>query len=293
MQNEKNNFIKILIILVIASLALLAIVYVMNKSMYSDNSFVKINQVLLNNEEKIEERYDFFVFGEQFSYEGDGGVVIDLADHVTFYDRSQEELLELLDQGVDNKSVIYVMYNDQLHMSRNLYSISGIFKGFDPSKINYKCDGTFMKFPGGMSYLKETVDPKRGDFNAKIISIDDDDRWAFCETNGKDYLKQFEFGTINGEYPLFTGGGENVSTWNLIYSKKLDDVNYFFSIRIGDTHFFYSDENIYSPQDYCLEDDICYDKSSKEYLKILLAGKELQKKIAEWDKFVESIELVK
>lgn len=289
MKKEKNNFIKISIVLVITSLALLAIVYVMQKSTYSDDSFAKVNQTVSTNEESVE-RHEFTAFGKTFSYEGDGEVIVDAAAHVEFYGRTDEELADLLEQGVDH---IRVIYDEDLYMSRNLYAISGIYKGFDPNEINYKCDGTFVKSPRGMMYLKEIVHPKEFDVSAKIIYIDDNDRWADCETDGLNYLKQFEFDWLGGEPALFTGGGENVKTWNLVYVKRIDKINYFFPVSIGATHFFYDNKDVYSPQEYCLENGICYDKSSKKYLEILLADKELQKKIAEWDKFVQSLELVK
>lgn len=278
MEKEKNNFIKISIILVITSLSVLAIIYVMQISTYSDDSFAEVNQVLLNNEEdeEREERHEFTAYGHTFSYEGDDEVSFETSDYDIGY------------------SIDRIAYNDDLEISTNLYwsygPSYGAYQHFDPAKINYICDGTFLKANEGegLHFIKQPTGPGE---RAVDKYIHDDLRWQYCETNENDYLKQFEFGEVSGMEVFSTGGGEIVYEWNVIYSRNIDGVNYFFSSSLNGEGF-WAREDV-ERQTFCVAHNDCYDISSKEYLDILLEDEENQKQLAEWDKFVQSIELVK
>jgi hypothetical protein len=115
----------------------------------------------------------------------------------------------------------------------------------------------------------------------------------YCETNGKDYLKQFEYASVAGNASCSTGGGFGLY-WNVMYSKNLNGQNYLFVAKLngrsqGDYWHFQSMD----VTEYCTEEGVCYDFDSKEYLDYLLEMEENQHRLAEWDKFVQSLELIK
>lgn len=128
----------------------------------------------------------------------------------------------------------------------------------DQDKINFKCDGPLEYNEDGTPAAK----------------------WAYCQTNNKDYLSQYEFSEFSGQ-PFSTGGGYSLR-WYKLYIKKFGDTNLFF---FGDLDGEYLDND---------ETDNAKIKhlSSKEYLDELLQREENKELIKQWDNFVQNVQYV-
>jgi hypothetical protein len=104
-----------------------------------------------------------------------------------------------------------------LEISPKLYPPYGIYQIIetpqDNNKISFKCDGSLVKKPKSES----GADWKN--FTKNVPNY-------YCETNGKDFLSQFEFQTAS-VYPVLTTGGDYGEGWVRVYIKKAPDLNYF------------------------------------------------------------------
>jgi hypothetical protein len=110
-----------------------------------------------------------------------------------------------------------------LEISPHLYPPYAVYQTIETpeqnQEITYKCDGSLVKLPKSESGADFGIYTK----NAPNY---------YCETNGQDYLTQYEFQGASG-YPILTTGGEYGEQWSKIYIKKQPGLNYFFLASIS------------------------------------------------------------
>lgn len=132
--------------------------------------------------------------------------------------------------------------------------VKGPYQIYKPvTKVNYQCDGPLIYYSNG-----EPVN------------------YQYCETNGKDFLTQYEFSAADG-IGFATGGGHS-DRWYKLYIKKVNEQNLFF---IGELKGDFADTDFSN-----------YEKefnrlSTQEYLDEIIEDKENQEKIKQWDYFIE------
>ncbi len=126
-------------------------------------------------------------------------------------------------------------------------------------KVTYTCDGPLLK-----------------------------GKWAKCETNGKDYLTQYEFGGVCGLFYRGTGAGMSQG-WNKIYIKKIEGKDFYFFTCVDE------DKNMVSREDQFTEGDSYEKKATRlsqiAFLENILKDPENQKNIKTADDFVQSFQL--
>ncbi len=193
-------------------------------------------------------------------------------------------------QGIDGLSCMYeytyddvpqtiyrgFSYND-LEISPKLYSPYRINQTIETpaenAKITYKCDGSLAK-----QMLERT---KKYTENFPNF---------YCETNGKDYLTQYEFGAADG-YPVLTTGAEVGESWEKIYIKKVAGLNYIFRGSVWRVGGNADDSNIWWSID---EPEDKYKRvTSKSNLDELIKDPEFTKSLALWQPIVDSFKVEK
>lgn len=165
------------------------------------------------------------------------------------------------------RSLMYDNHYGYLDIGKTFFGPYDTMKDFNPENISFECDGTA---------ILDLADGK-----VKV---------AKCETNGTDYLTQYECspGAVN---PIVTGGEVTLS-WEKNYVKKAGDEIYVFSGRLpvikgmsspwGVDLFGSSDEEI---AEYCSEDTldgVIAEVNDFDDTKGL---------IQEWDSLVESFDV--
>lgn len=160
-----------------------------------------------------------------------------------------------------------IFYYNGLQVSDDFYcAYRNTYETVDKDEITFACDGPL-------------ADYKNGDFTALGR---DEVNWQYCETDGKEFLTQFELTAASG-YQFGTGGGF-IESWKKLYIKEVHSGSYIFTGNLGGD-FIDSDPSFYDKEKYKYI-------SSKEYLDVLLAKGENENKIKEWDQFVDSFEVV-
>lgn len=101
----------------------------------------------------------------------------------------------------------------------------------------------------------------------------------YCETNGVDFLSQYEFSTA-GIGDFATGDAPNVD-WNKIYIKKAGEKNVFVFLNLG------SEED--GASIYGNETEKVAEASKKAYLDMLLAKSSIAERIKMADEFVKHL----
>lgn len=149
-----------------------------------------------------------------------------------------------------------------LEVSPRMYPPYGVNQTIETpaenAKITYKCDGSLAK-KAGANYPN-----------------------FYCETNGKDSLTQYEFSGADG-YPILTTGADYGESWDKIYIKKVNGLNYIFrgSVAGGSVVGWSSDE---SEEKYKTI-------TAKTYLDDLLKAPEFTKSLALWKPIVDSFKV--
>jgi len=147
---------------------------------------------------------------------------------------------------------IIVFSYDNLRISNGLYRANS---GRGPIEIVYNCNGPLVDIE-----------------NIKV---------EYCETNGMDYLTQYEFSDLSSS-GFGTGGGTSWM-WYKLYIKKINGVDFVLQGIIGD-------DRVDGPRFYTQEQKEKYDKlSSKNYLDDLLKEKKVNENIEKWDNFVNKL----
>ena len=160
-------------------------------------------------------------------------------------------------------------YGDKEHPNLLIFtgSVVGPYKTYEPTeKVNYECNGSLADNGNLDFYL--------------------------CETNGENFLTQFEFNAADS-LGFATGGGVD-ATWRKIYIKKVGDIDLIFIGRL-DQFFDYPKASAGISSTPC-QDGADYNQEmcdrlktveSEDYLLELIKDPEVQNKISEWDRFVK------
>ncbi|MFA5829993.1 MAG: hypothetical protein WC843_05915 [Candidatus Gracilibacteria bacterium] len=149
-----------------------------------------------------------------------------------------------------------------LEVSPRMYPPYGVNQTIETpaenAKITYKCDGSLAK-KAGANYPN-----------------------FYCETNGKDALTQYEFSAADG-YPILTTGADYGESWDKIYIKKVNGLNYIFRGGVS-----FDDKGIWSSD----QSEEKYNMlTAKTYLDDLLKAPEFTKSMALWKPIVDSFKV--
>ncbi len=142
-------------------------------------------------------------------------------------------------------------FYDGLEVSDTVACRYGICDFYD--EVSYACDGPIIK-------REDVITPQ----------------WAGCESNGKDYLAQYEFDAGNGNG--FTAGGEVDYGWYRFYVRRFGDADIFFFGNLGE-----------SWQKGNPDPDMERIKT-KAYLEEILEAEANKQMIARWDEFVKNLD---
>lgn len=171
------------------------------------------------------------------------------------------------DEGYTNYQYSHFIFQG-LEVSTKLYGSYAVYKTIetpeDNNKITYRCDGSLAK---------------TGD---KVGEYTKDEPYFDCQTNGRDFLTQYEFNGAAGA-PILTTGGDYGKKWNKIYIKRLDGLNYIF---MGSLSLNYEDN---WSSDYSMEK--FRELSSRDALNELLKAPFNTKSLALWQMLIDSFRI--
>lgn len=160
-------------------------------------------------------------------------------------------------EEIKPKKILGATYNG-ITISTTYGGPYSIYKPVEQKDIRLACDGALV-----------THESKKDN---------DDIPYAYCTTNGKDSLEQFEYN--GGDAFAYTTGGEVYVRWKKIYLKKLGDTIYIFSGEL-------------EQQPVELLDTSARQKNAMTtaYLDDLLKQSENKRRLAEWDTIVQSFDV--
>ena len=163
-------------------------------------------------------------------------------------------------------------YGDDFEVTNQLNGPYAVYTNdVKASTMNFKCDGPSVNYTNGK-------DP----FDLNRVEVP----WFYCETNGEDWLTQYEFSGAEG-LVIMTGGGYG-ERWYKLYLKKVKGENLIFIGTLSGDDI--DTEDSYEGGAEALKKMRAV--SSKAYLDELLKKEDNIKKIAEWDAFVKSFDIV-
>ena len=148
---------------------------------------------------------------------------------------------------------------DDLHVTTRICGPYMIYR--QVKNPTYACDGSFMTDNEG-----------------------NQEPHYYCDTNGKDYISQYEFNGVTSycseDGTGFATGGEVTKTWNKMYMKKINGKNiYIFGMLKQDFI------DLYEAKEGVYQNTI-----SKKYLDTLLSDNENKETVKKWDTIVQSLE---
>ncbi|MBT4277420.1 hypothetical protein HOD96_01600 [Candidatus Falkowbacteria bacterium] len=195
--------------------------------------------------------------------------VISNNNTITFYNKTFSfvgDKNKIIPHGLDGPENFFY---EGLEVSKTFKGPYAIYSDVDTTKLTFVCDSPLINF-NGEDYTG---------LNRKQVN------WQYCETNENDFLTQFEFSAASGIG--HATGGEITERWYKLYIKRINDVNYIF---IGPLNGDYLDSpNPEMDQEY---KDKYLHISSKTYLDEIRKDEDIKAKIEEWDKFVDSFDIV-
>jgi|GEM_PF-1453301 hypothetical protein len=186
-----------------------------------------------------------------FFYEKEAGYIEDSIIHIRMEDgyvSFKGELGKITPYPFERKSGFFY---DGLEVSDTVACRYAICEFYDT--VSYACDGPIIK-------KESLITPQ----------------WAGCESNGKDYLAQYEFDAGNGNG--FTTGGEVDYSWYRFYMRRFGDKDLFFFGNMGESWW----EGNPDPNAEHIK--------TKAYLDELLTDETNKQTIARWDEFVNSLD---
>lgn len=211
--------------------------------------------------EKIGETREGRLCFEKTRYKkGDNGDLFPSGVISYSFEADLETIRLSIDDWVTNQDP-FIIYNEDMH---TWTSNSGSALEIPIEEITFSCDGPLAYEKGVEEQLPS----------------------FYCETNGEDFLEQYEFNSIPVQ--LGTGGGF-AEYWKKIYIRKIDGENFVFmgALNGEGAHDRGKEYNTITPSG---QEE--YEKyANKAYLDQILADPENQERIASWDAFVESFRI--
>ncbi|MCK4795938.1 MAG: hypothetical protein KAT05_01080 [Spirochaetes bacterium] len=264
----RNNFIKLIII----SIIIIIIVIIISLAQYLSNKDLNLKednqsniteqyQYLNESEDNIDNREDentiedsikvidgdIYSYGNKIGFIEEDSININLDKKVFTFSGDINKIYF----WEPNEKIIVFSY-DNLGISSGLYRPNS---GRSPIEIVYSCSGPLVD----------------------IENI----RVEYCETNGVNYLTQYEFSDLSSS-GFGTGGGTSWM-WYKLYIKKINGVDFVLQGIIGD-------DWIDGPNFYTQKQNEKYNiLSKKKYLDDLLRKKKVNENIENWDNFVDKL----
>lgn len=163
----------------------------------------------------------------------------------------------------------YVWYDDNMSESLQILNrLAGPYGMYKPvHSVRYACDGPFMQY---MDRITE--------------SVTEDAVYTGCQTNGIDFLSQYEFTAAGLGYAT---GGDVCESWSKIYARRIDGEDWFFV---------YTSESIFHPEDSCydIENGLQNNRNrSIDYIHERLQDPLVQQKMQHIDELVRTIRIVR